>query len=553
MPVMTFAQHSLFDPQAIAPDVLEPGTLPHLLHALGDDLVPEFLRAEWRGAGRRGRPAWPAAKLLTLQLLRWAAGGMSRLAACRRAKTDLAWRAAMGLPAAGPAPSEKTLREFEAWLLARTETCDHRRYEVLFDGLTRRAGGMLSDPVWVMDGTPMYCFGALHGTVRMLGDGLRGLLRRWARFRGGTLAQLARRLEVLWVAAKSTKGGLATTWSDPVSRRDALNRLVRDVVRVVEHVEQRLAEVSPSRQELLRRRCRALLRVIDKDVRTDDEGNFFVRWKCGDDRLVSITDPEARSGHKSKASKFKGFKLTLLGDLVSGLIAAVKVFEGNQAEGRHGIELLQRAKRLELNIDRALGDSAYGGTPTRLAARKLGVELVAPPPAIQVRENVPLQKHLFAIDFDGVAATCPYGVTTTNHRMGPFEGKLRSVYEWPLETCRACPLQRACVPKLRVDPTPRRGQPPKGRRLKLDVNEQALRKARAEWPGLRDEYRRRGQGERLVARMTRFGARQARAFGLAAANLQAHLIAMASNLALLAVHLQGRPPEPVPLPLWNQP
>ena len=184
----------------------------------------------------------------------------------------------MRLPADGPTPSEKTLREFEAWLLARTETCDHRRYEVLFAGLTQRASGMLSDPVWVMDGTPMYCFGALHGTVRLLGDGLRGLLKRWARFRGGTLAQLARRLDVLWVAAKSTKGGLATTWSDPEARRDALNRLVRDVVRVVEHIDdQRLSEVSPPRQELLRSRCSALLRVIDKDIRTDDKGNFFVQ------------------------------------------------------------------------------------------------------------------------------------------------------------------------------------------------------------------------------------------------------------------------------------
>ena len=276
-----------------------------------------------------------------------------------------------------------------------------------------------------------------------------------------------------------------------------------------------------------------------------------MQWKSGDDRIVSITDPEARSGHKSKASKFKGFKLTLLGDLVSGLITAVKVFEGNQAEGRHGVELLQRVKQLELNIDRALGDSAYGGTPTRIAARKLGIELVAPPPAIRVRENVPLQKHLFAVDFDAVAATCPNGARTTNHRMAPFEGKLRSIYEWPVETCRACPLQQACVPKLRVDPTPRRGQQPKGRRLNLGPNEQVLREARAEWPGRREEYRRRGQGERLVARMTRFGARQARAFGLAAANLQAHMVALASNLMLLAAHLQGRPPKVVPLPLWN--
>ncbi len=179
----------------------------------------------------------------------------------------------------------------------------------------------------------------------MLGDGLRGLLRRWARCRGGTLVQVARRLEVDWVAAKSTKGGLAADWSDPDSRRDALKRLVTDVTRLVEHIGDRLSEVSPVRREFLRQRCADLMRVITSDIRADEDGNFFVRRKPGEDRLVSITEPSARSGHKSKQSRFKGFKLTLLGDLVSGLITAVKVFEGNQAEGRHGVELLERAQR----------------------------------------------------------------------------------------------------------------------------------------------------------------------------------------------------------------
>jgi hypothetical protein len=550
MPMMTFAQPSLLDPLAISPQALEPGTLCHLLRDLGDDIVPGFLRAEWRGVGSRGRPAWPVSKLLGLQLLRWMTGGMSRVAACERAKTDLAWRAALRLPSSGPTPTEKTLREFEQWLMQRTDTCDQLRYEVLFEGLTLRASGVVSEAIWVMDGTPMYCFGALQGTVRMLGDGLRGLLRRWRRLRGGTLAQVARRLGVPWVVAKSIKGGLAADWSDAKSRRDALSRLVQDVVRVVAHIEGQVHEVSPVQREFLRCRCRDLLRVVESDIEVDAEGNYLVRRKVGGDRQVSITEPDARSGHKSKQSKFKGFKLVLLGDLFSGLITAVKVFPGNQAEGRHGIELLERAKRLKLSIVRALGDSAYGGTPTRLAALQLGIQLVAPPPAIQDRADAPFQKHQFAVDFETQSATCPAEITTTHHRMAPFEGKLRSVYEWPADVCGACPLRAACVPTMRDDTKPR-GQRRKGRRLQLDVNEEALRRARAEWASLREEYRRRSQGERLVARMVRRGGRQARAFGLAAANLQAHLIAMANNLALLAAHLRGRAPEQPTLPLWG--
>jgi len=84
-----------------------------------------------------------------------------------------------------------------------------------------------------------------------------------------------------------------------------------------------------------------------------------------------------------------------------------------------------------------------------------------------------------------------------------------------------------------------KGRPPKGKRLVLHADEQELRAARAAWedPALREEYRRRGEGESLIARMVRYGARQARAFGLAAANLQAHAVAMTANLALLARRL----------------
>jgi len=39
-------------------------------------------------------------------------------------------------------------------------------------------------------------------------------------------------------------------------------------------------------------------------------------------RLISLTDPQARHGRKSKSSVFNGFKLHVLGDSVGGLIAA---------------------------------------------------------------------------------------------------------------------------------------------------------------------------------------------------------------------------------------
>ena len=73
----------------------------------------------------------------------------------------------------------------------------------------------------------------------------------------------------------------------------------------------------------------------------------------------------------------------------------------------------------------------------------------------------------------------------------------------------------------------------------LHPYEQELRRAREEFsrPEVKKAYRLRTQCERLVNQLTRHGARTARAFGLKAAQLQGHLIAVTENLRLLAQRL----------------
>lgn len=555
MPLKLSPQHSLFDPQVVAPALLEPGTVPWMLVRLRKTmpLVPQFLASEWRGAGRFGRKAWPADVLLALIMLRWSEGNTSRLGACRRARTDLAWRAGMGLATGGDTPSEKTVREFEQWLQETSPSCDRARIDVLFEGVTLLVAGVVSARIWVMDGTPMFCFGALRGTVRLLGDGLRGLLRRWSRLKKRPFAQVAREMDVLWVTAKSTKGGLGVDWRDTNARHEVVDRLARDVVRVVEHVADRIPELRPRHQETVRKRCTALLKVITDDLDTDETGRLVIARRATADRIVSITDPEARSGRKTTGRPFKGFRLNVLGDLLSGLIVGVQVFPGNRAEGGPGVELLARAKRLGLDVERVLADSAYGGTPVRSAATALGIDLVSPPPAVPDKGSDVVQKHQFKVNFERQRATCPAGHEAVSRRMTTRDGRPCAEYTWAYETCAGCPLRTRCAPKV---PATRKakGQRPRGKRLILHPDEQDLRAAREAWqdPARREEYRRRGEGESLIARMVRFGARKARAFGLAAANLQARLCAMTANLALLARRLmQAEEPLPQPtLPLF---
>jgi hypothetical protein len=120
---------------------------------------------------------------MVLLLLRWMEEGLSRLGATRRAGTDLLWRAAMGLQLDAPTPNEKTLRDFEAFLRSRHPDSGTSRYLLFHEHivrLCRNAGVVGDDAIWTMDSTPMWCYGAVLDTVRLLGDGTRKLAQRWA-------------------------------------------------------------------------------------------------------------------------------------------------------------------------------------------------------------------------------------------------------------------------------------------------------------------------------------------------------------------------------------
>jgi hypothetical protein len=530
MPRRSLSQSSFFDPEFLLPECLEPGTAPWLLARFRSKLFPSWLFKGWRGEGRRGRNAWPSVTLMTLLLLRWTEEGVSRLGSTRRAKTDLLWRAAMGLQLGAPTPDEKTLREFEAFLSARHPDSGTPRYLLFHEHVVRlclQAGVVGDDAIWTMDSTPMWCYGAVLDTLRLLGDGTRQLAQRWAAACKVPLANVAEQWSVPHVCAKSTKGYFGIDWRDTAARAEVFNSVAEGAVRAVEFVRQGITEIRSSKRKGLLKLCRQLLKTIRDDLETDEHGKLAVAQHVAKDRAISLTDPQARHGRKSKSSTFNGFKLHLLGEVVSGLIAAVTVTAGNTHDGVVAGRLIRRAKHLHDEIEQVLADTAYGGAALRHRVKgESHIHLLAPPPA-NTRPKERLGRGSVEIDFAARTATCAAGVTTDDHAMvWSSEHKLHvSSYRWPKDVCRDCPLREECCGK-------RQG----GHRVRLHPYERELRQAREDWSCLevRTAYRRRSECERLVHRATRHGARRARSWGLRNAQLQAHAIAMACNLKLLA-------------------
>lgn len=348
MPLRPLDQTSFFDPEFVSPGCLEPGTVPWLLARQRSRLFPQWLLAGWRGEGP-GRNAWPAAVLMTLVVLRWSEEGMSRRACERRARADVAWRAAMGISLDAAAPSERTMRDFERFLRRRHPDADMPRYLLLHEHFVRlcdKAGLVGQGAEWATDSTPMWCYGAVLDTVRLLGDGLRMLGRRWAQATRQSIPAVAESFGLPLLLAKSTKGALAVDWRDRDARANAASELAQAVLRVVGRVRDGIGEARRALRKPLLRLCKRLLRIVGDDLETDEAGRFVVAQRVAKDRLISLTDPQARHGRKSKSKTFNGFKVHVLGDLASGVLASLTVTAGSQHDQSVAHRLVRRAKGL---------------------------------------------------------------------------------------------------------------------------------------------------------------------------------------------------------------
>ncbi|MFB6262285.1 MAG: transposase, partial [Bradymonadaceae bacterium] len=388
--------------------------------------------------------------------------------------------------------------------------------------------------------TPMWCYGAIKDTVNLLGDGLRRMGRWWAKVTEQDIEEVADQWDLRLLEAASTKGFFEIDWTDDEQRAEVVDRLAREVLDRVEWIRRRVDEIPYTYRQMkgkFLKLCRDLSRVVAQNLEQDQQGRLTVAQKVAEDRMISLTDPQARHGRKSQSGTFNGFKLHLLGDAVSGVIGSLSVTPGNVHDSQPACRLVKRAKRLVDSIEEVLADQAYGGVRRGVRIRRqTGVRVLAPVQDGSSPDGEKFSKNDFTLDLDEPSARCPAGVKTTDIKwiQGSGPGKSPRAM-WPKSECQDCPLAEHCQTS-----TSGRG------RVVFHSKEEELRERREAWETeqLQQRYQRRGEGERLIHEMTRHGGRQARAWGLRNAELQAYLIAMRNNLALLAQQLaQSSSPE----------
>jgi transposase len=530
-----------------------------------DLLVDDDLYRPLYKDSAKGRPSLPPSLVVLTMLLQYHDDCSDRETEAR-VRFDLRWKYALGLALEDSGFDATVLCVFRRKLLEQNLT------RVLFDRLVtaaRDAGILAQDAAQLLDSSHILGAAGVRDTYTLI----RGSIRKLLRALGYTPArheELGERLG--WYLDPDAPEKPELDWSDAAARREQLRTVVEDARAV-------LALVPTDEDRAAVQEAAALpTKIVADDVEEGPPGGPTgrgqpptpetapavgagatepgpedlgprLRQGVARERVLSVVDPQMRSGHKSQRQHWPGHKVHVSEEPASELLTHVEVRPANEhdAEPAAGFMARQEA-HVGLRPEAIYTDGAYGTADARAELGERGIEVVAK--LRPLTDTKHLGKDQFVIDLaanDGTGSvTCPAGVTTTDFRMAR-DNKDRPVrlFRFPAETCAACSLQERCLGGGRgraAHPV----RPPPGRQVQLHYHEEVLQAVRAaqqtaeQRRALRERLRLRAKVERKIGELCcRHGLRQARYHGQKKTELHAVFTATMVNtkrLMRLAAH-----------------
>ncbi|MDQ0879190.1 IS1182 family transposase [Peribacillus sp. V2I11] len=239
------------------------------------------------------------------------------------------------------------------------------------------------------------------------------------------------------------------------------------------------------------------------------------------DRMISVVDPEARTGHKSDMRTIQGYKDHIMIDEKSEIITAVKVTPANAEDGDQLIDLMVQFQE------------HHGVFPTEVAADKgywFGKNLrylhenniIGHISWMKTKQHVSglLSPEDFQFDPEKMEVTCPNGVTTDKYRDRTKDRKGHEFRFTKLQ-CQGCPLRTQCTNSKTV------------RNVFISEYYFDLKRGREHYHT--NEYREAGKKRWLIERkhadkVRNHGLRRSRYRGLERTGIHSLLSSMASNI-----------------------
>lgn len=462
-----------------------------------------------------GRPSLPPSLMSAVLLLQFY-DDTSDAEAIARLSFDLRWKVALTLDLDFDPPHSSSLSIFRGRLLA------HGQERYAFDRLLAvgRAAGFLPQKLTMLiDTTPQLGAGAVQDTYTLIRKGIRRVLKA-----AGYQATAKRRgLATNLTAYLESDRKAEIDWHDPAARAAQLKTLAADAQAVLE------LAMTESDDAEVRAAGWLLTKILGDDLVTDEHGDPQIGRGVAPDRVISLTDPEMRHGHKTAARHFSGRKVQVAVDAESELVLAVEVMPANRTDGADLLEVVDTIEtQAGVTVERVLGDTSYGTADNRAACAGREIELVAPLPEAG---DPAVAKAAFRLDLETPSATCPAGhTTTTTHSARDKQGRPVLRFIFSRAVCEACPLFARCVQSKT-----------EGRTITSHHHEALLRAARTQQatPEFKDQYRQRAAVERKIADLVRRGLRRARYIGRAKVRLQNHWIGAVVNLKRIFSLIEG--------------
>ncbi len=459
-----------------------------------------------------GRPSLPPSILSGVLLLQFH-DDVSDEEAVQRLQFDLRWQVALNLPTDYPGFDPSSLGNFRARL------AEHGQERYAFDRFVTvgRAAGFIPDRVTLLtDTTRAKGAGAVQDTYTLLRKYMRKLLKQMGYAVAGKRRGLAPETERLLATYLEQDRKAKIDWSNPGERAEQLKVLFQDAEAVLDLAAEHADDAG------VRATGWMLVKIMGDDIEPDEHGNPQIAEGTAADRIISVTEPEMRHGHKSKAQRFNGFKVSVTTEQSSELIVDIQDIPAAGSDGQALMPTIERvAQHASVSVEQVIGDGAYGSGENRAACAAERIDLLAP---VMQPPDPTVDKSAFQIDLEQQMATCPQGHTVTGKPGPRGHGQPTLQFVFARATCEVCPLFKRCV----------RSQVA-GRTVSTHPYETYLRDARLrqQTDEFKERYRLRSAVERKQAELVQHGVRETRYLGHPKRQLQRLWTAAVVNLKCL--------------------